>query len=341
MSSTNANSNNSSSSANAPPGLSSPSGPNLEQLVMAKIGASLDVDCIPSWDKTRIMQGKLVSFLDDDSCSESERIRIAKGIVSGPDSLIIAQQPDSPQYIPVTGMTLEALEEAIFNPPSKEREFFFDSQKEKDSFRGSLGKAASEGEDSGVHFEKLTQFIFRKVVVALGKGILRQVLILKDGEESILTVLKHRGLFSTEARKIEKIREKIRSQNGLRQTTLNFSPVPRFAEEEKNSEPPISSSSDSEEDLLSSKYGDLFAEDSPRLSAPSSLFKRRRIEDDSTTLGISSPPLIGSNAQVILSTVPFGSVLSPYSFYSFVGMFEEQLRLPECSDALLNAMDTP
>ena len=49
----------------------------------------------------------------------------------------------------------------------------------------------------------------------------------------------------------------------------------------------------------------------------------------------------GSNAQVIYFAVPFGSILSPLSFLSMIGMFEEQLRLPECSSAELNAMDTP
>ena len=61
------------------------------------------------------------------------------------DALVIAIKLDSPQFVPVSGMTLETLEQAVFYPPSKEREFFFSSQKEKDTFRVSLGKAAGQG----------------------------------------------------------------------------------------------------------------------------------------------------------------------------------------------------
>jgi len=313
----------------------------VEQLVCAKIGAAPDFECIPSWDKGRIAQAKLVSFLDDPS-PENEKIRVAKGIVGGPDSLVVALQPDSPQYVPVSGMTLEAIEEAVFSPPSKEREFFFDSQnqKERDSFRASLDKAAGQGEDASEHFDKLVQFVFRKVVVALRKGILRQVLIMQQEDGSVITVLQHRGLYSAEAKKIEKLRERIRAQRDPKQTKLNFPPVPRFAEEEKGSDPIDESSSESEEDLLSSEYGDLFAEDIPRLSVPSSLFKRRKIAAPSSSLSVSSTSN-GSNAQVIYFAVPFGSILSPLSFLSMIRMFEEQLRLPECSSAELNAMDTP
>ena len=318
-------------SVNANVSGSSSGSPSLDQLVEAKIGCAVDLDCIPAWDKARIAEGKLLSFLDDPQ-PESERIRVSKAIIGSPDALVIALQPDSPQFIPVSGMTLEALEQAVFDPPSKEREFFFVSQKERDTFRVSLGKAAGQGEDASANYEKLVQFIFRKVVVALGKGILRQVLLLKEGDQ-VLTVLKHRGLFSTDSNKIQRIREKDRLRSDPKQTRLNFSSVPSFAEEEKETEVVLS---DSEDDLLSSEYGDLFSEESTSFVSPS-LFKRRKINPISPTTLRSHE----SNTQVNFLAVPFGSALSPLSFLSLIGEFEEQLRLSECSSAKLNAMDTP
>ena len=226
----------------------------LDDMVRAKVGAGVGTDFIPTWDQSRVEEGMMVSFLDD-PLPENQRIKLASRLIGGPGSLVLALCPDAPSFVPVSQMTLQSLEEAVFSPPSKEREFFFQAPREKDQFRASLEKAAA-GEAS--EHSKLIQFIFRKAVVALAKGIIRQVLIMKQQDGSLVTLLQHRGLFSTESRKIEKIR--LKRMGDRRQSTLNFKPSAQFAEEEKENavDVPSSASSDgSDEDLLSSQ-DDLF-----------------------------------------------------------------------------------
>ena len=71
----------------------------LDNLTRAKIGAGLPIDFIPSWDKGRVEEGRVISFLDD-PMPESERVKIASRVVRGPEFLVLAMCADSPSFVP-------------------------------------------------------------------------------------------------------------------------------------------------------------------------------------------------------------------------------------------------
>ena len=52
----------------------------LDELTRAKIGSSMCVDFIPSWDKGRIEEGCVISFVDD-PMAENDRIKSLAGLL--------------------------------------------------------------------------------------------------------------------------------------------------------------------------------------------------------------------------------------------------------------------